>query len=151
MSGLVKVSVSRDLIIKSRSRSRFHETQSQSLGLDLTRPKMKVSVSVLFLRPGKLLVSPIMFSRLPSKDWMYKIKGNSKQIFSYNHICGLLIQSFFSFVCTKIIILYFLRPFGCTLQNLGQLLFFSLVLLFFYIQTLTCLCLQIYMVLFTMK
>ena len=61
MSGLVKVSVSRDFIIKSRSRSRFHETQSQSLGLglDLTRPKIKVSVSVSFLRPGKLLVSPI--------------------------------------------------------------------------------------------
>ena len=61
MSGLVKVSVSRDFILKSRSLSRFHETQSQSLdlGLDLTRPTMKVWVLVLFLRPGKLLVSPI--------------------------------------------------------------------------------------------
>merc|ERR1712148_9764 len=59
MSGLVKVSVSRDFILKSRSRSRFHETQNESLGLGLgsMRPKLKVSVS--FLRPGKLLVSPI--------------------------------------------------------------------------------------------
>ena len=61
MSGLVKVSVSRDFILKSRSRSRFHETQNESLGLGLgsMRPKLKVSVSVSFLRPGKLLVSPI--------------------------------------------------------------------------------------------
>ena len=50
MSGLVKVSVSRDFIIKSWSLSRFHETQSQGLGLDLTRPKIKVSVLVSFLR-----------------------------------------------------------------------------------------------------
>ena len=59
MSGLVKVSVSRDFILKSRSRSRFHETQNESLGLGLgsMRPKLKVSVS--FLRPGKLLVLPI--------------------------------------------------------------------------------------------
>ena len=37
MSGLVKVSVWRDLILESRSRSQFHETQSQnkSLGLGL--------------------------------------------------------------------------------------------------------------------
>ena len=61
MSGLVKVSVSRDFILKSRSRSRFHETQNESLGLGLgsMRPKLKVSVSVSFLRPGKLLVLPI--------------------------------------------------------------------------------------------
>ena len=59
MSGLVKVSVSRDFILKSRSR--FHETQNESLGLGLgsMRPKLKVSVSVSFLRPGKLLVAPI--------------------------------------------------------------------------------------------
>ena len=88
MSGLVKVSVSRDLIIKSQSRSRFHETQSQSLGLclDLTRPKMKVSVSVLFLRPGKLLVSPIMmhhcFHFIFSKTfWVYPTKSWSTFIF----------------------------------------------------------------------
>ena len=59
MSGLVKVSVSRDFILKSRSRSRFHETQNESLGLGSMRPKLKVSVLVSFLRPGKLLVSPI--------------------------------------------------------------------------------------------
>ena len=61
MSGLVKVSVSRDFILKSRSRSRFHETQNEILGLSLgsMRPKLKVSVSVSFLRPGKLLVLPI--------------------------------------------------------------------------------------------
>ena len=61
MSGLEKVSVSRDFIQKSRSRSRFHETQNESLGLglDLMRPKLKVSVSVLIMRPGKLLVSPM--------------------------------------------------------------------------------------------
>ena len=61
MSGLVKVSVSRDFILKSLSRSRFHETQNESLGLGLgsMRPKLKVLVSVSFLRPGKLLVLPI--------------------------------------------------------------------------------------------
>ena len=61
MSGLVKVLVSRDFILKSRSRSQFHETQNESLGLGLgsMRPKLKVSVSVSYLRPGKLLVSPI--------------------------------------------------------------------------------------------
>ena len=42
MSGLVKVSVSRDFILKSRSRSRFHETQNESLGLGLD---LKILVS----------------------------------------------------------------------------------------------------------
>ena len=44
MSGLEKVSVSRDFIQKSRSRSRFHETQTLNpgLGINPMRPKLKV-------------------------------------------------------------------------------------------------------------
>ena len=58
MSGLEKVSVSRDFIQKSRSRSRFHETQNESLGLglDIMRPKLKVSVLVWIMISSKFMV-----------------------------------------------------------------------------------------------
>ena len=58
MSGLEKVSVSRDFIQKSRSRSRFHETQNESLGLglDIMRPKLKISVLVLIMISSKFMV-----------------------------------------------------------------------------------------------
>ena len=45
MSGLKKVSVSRDFIQKSWSW--FHETQNEGLGLDIMRPKLKVPVSIM--------------------------------------------------------------------------------------------------------
>ena len=53
MSGLVKVSVSRDFILKSRSRSQFHETKIKSLGLGLVFETRKVIglAHHCFLRP----------------------------------------------------------------------------------------------------